>query len=318
MAKPFLKWAGGKTQLLPHLLAGAPLRIETYYEPFLGGGALFFALQARGRFQSAVLSDLNGEIVNVFEQVRDAPDDLIGQLDEYQKKYLGRREQRRADFFYEVRDAVPMFAVSVAARTIFLNKTCFNGLYRVNSAGQFNVPHGRYKAPTICDEPGIREASVALQGVKLEVADFQRAVCQTTTGDFVYFDPPYVPLSGTSNFTAYTSSAFDMTEQARLADISLHLKERGVAFRLSNSSHPDVVKLYEERGLTTRAVFAGRMINSNAAARGPIRELVIRPPSAWRRSRSPASTRARARRTSVATPPAHQARSRSRSRARKP
>ncbi len=318
MARPFLKWAGGKTQLLPQLLAETPEWIATYYEPFLGGGALFFALQARGRFESAALSDLNEEIINAFEQVRDAPDDLLGELARYQKEYLGRRDQGRADFFYEVRDAVPLFAVQAAARTIFLNKTCFNGLYRVNSTGQFNVPHGRYKAPTICDERGIRQASMALQGVRLEVADFQCAVRQATTGDFVYFDPPYVPLSDTSNFTAYTSSAFDMAEQARLADTSLSLKERGVAFRLSNSSHPDVVKLYEERGLATRAVFAGRMINSNAAARGPIRELVIRPASLRRRRWSPASTRARARRTSVATPPVHRSQSRSRSRARTP
>ena len=314
MARPFLKWAGGKTQLLPQLRAATPPHIQTYYEPFLGGGALFFALQREGRFERAVLTDLNDELINAFAQVRDAVGEVIAALRAHEMNY-GTAPQRRADYFYDVRQNAQLgFPVERAARTIFLNKTCFNGLYRVNSQGEFNVPHGSYAKPTICDEDGLRAASAALQEVELRTADFECAIRDAQAGDFVYFDPPYVPVSDTSNFTAYTADLFGLGEQERLADAAAELAARGVRFLLSNSNHPDVQNLYEARGMSTRDVVAGRAINSVGAARGPVAEYLILPGP--RPRRTPASTRARARKTPEARRRVRRARSRNRSRGR--
>lgn len=309
MARPFLKWAGGKTQLLRHLLAFAPERFEAYYEPFLGGGALFFALQEAGRFETASLSDINEELINVYVQVRDSVDDLVEVLHAHQGAYQPLSQARRADYYYRIRGEQPMMPIEQAARTIFLNKTCFNGLYRVNSGGSFNVPHGRYQNPTICDIGGLDAASAALQGVDIRVADFDSAVTQASVRDFVYFDPPYVPLSDTAHFTAYTSQAFEMSEQRRLAETAADLMERGARFLLSNSSHPDVDRLYRDKGMSPWLVFAGRMINSDASARGAVRESLICPDSSAPTRRTPASMRARAQRTAGPTRPTRQGRS---------
>ena len=315
MAKPFLKWAGGKTQLLPQLLAAAPTQIDTYYEPFLGGGALFFALDRQNRFERAVLSDLNADLINAFVQVRDAVDDVIVALRTHEAQYVGKTV-RRADYFYNVRGQTYMFAPEQAARMIFLNKTCFNGLYRVNSRGEFNVPHGRYANPTICDEDGLRAVSEALQGVEIRLSDFEDAVRDVNRGDFVYFDPPYIPVSDTSSFTAYTADSFGLDEQHRLADIAMELTARGVSVLLSNSNHPDVQALYHARGMSTKAVAAGRAINSVGTARGSITEYLIRPKQASRSRRTPASIRDRARKTTEARRPIRQFQWRSRLRAR--
>ena len=318
MARPFLKWAGGKTQLLPQLRVAAPRRIDTYYEPFLGGGALFFALQAEQRFKRAVLSDSNEELINAYQQVRDAVDDVIAVLKEHEAKY-GSGAKRRSNYFYWVRDDWRLwFPVERAARMIFLNKTCFNGLYRVNSQGAFNVPHGSYAKPTICDESGLRAASGALQSVEIRESDFEAAIRGAKPEDFVYFDPPYIPVSETSNFTAYTAESFGLEEQQRLADAAQKLSVRDVSFLLSNSSHPDVQRLYEDRGMSPKIVTAGRAINSVGAARGPISEYLIRPSQDSPPRRSPASTRDRARRIAGATRRAPQTRWRSRRRANNP
>lgn len=275
MARPFLKWAGGKTALLPKLLEAAPERIETYYEPFLGGGALFFALQAEGRFQQAVLSDSNEQLINAWTQVRDAPEPLIRALAVYQRKYRERSEEEQAEFYYVVRSKRATCDLGGAARLIFLNKTCFNGLYRVNSRGQFNVPHGRHTNPTICDEENLRAVSEALQEVELQVADFADAPKDATKGDFVYFDPPYVPLSETSNFTAYTKSEFGPKEQRRLAQTAALLARQGASVALSNSGHPEVASLYAPAQFTLHEVHARRAINSIASARGAVSEYLI-------------------------------------------
>ena len=172
MAKPFLKWAGGKTSLLPELLQAAPEQIETYYEPFVGGGALFFALQAEGRFKRAVLSDSNKELINAYMQVRDNVEGLIKALQVHQRKY--RAAEDRAEYYYTIRGKRLTCSLGGAANLIFLNKTCYNGLYRVNSKGRFNVPHGRYVNPTICDESNLLAVSESLQGVELRVGDLRR------------------------------------------------------------------------------------------------------------------------------------------------
>ena len=275
MARPFLKWAGGKTALLPKLLEAAPEQIDTYYEPFLGGGALFFALQAEGRFRQAVLADSNEQLINAWTQVRDDPEALIKALGVYQRKYQKRSPDERAEFYYVIRAKRAACDVGGAARLIFLNKTCFNGLYRVNSRGQFNVPHGRYTNPTICDQENLRAVSKALQGVELMVSDFAAAPKYAATGDFVYFDPPYVPLSETSNFTAYTKSEFGPDEQRRLAETASRLARQGASVALSNSSHPDVASLYAGAVFQMSEVEARRAINSDPQARSPVREYLI-------------------------------------------
>ena len=273
MAKPFLKWAGGKTALLPELLKAAPERVETYYEPFLGGGALFFALQAEGRFKRAVLSDSNEELINAYIQVRDHVEQLIRALKVHQAKY--RNSTDRAEYFYIIRAKRLTCDLGGAANLIFLNKTCFNGLYRVNAKGHFNVPHGRYTNPTICDERNLIAVSAVLQGVTLEVGDFAKSPASAGSGDFVYFDPPYIPLSETAYFTSYTKTDFGPSEQQRLAETAAALAHQGATVALSNSGHPDVVELYQMDCFRLSEVRARRAINSKASGRGPTREYLI-------------------------------------------
>ena len=273
MARPFLKWAGGKTALLPQLLDAAPEQIDTYYEPFLGGGALFFALQAEGRFTRAVLSDSNRELINAYTQVRDNVDGLIRALQVHQHKY--RAAEDRAEYYYTIRGKRLTCDLGGAANLIFMNKTGYNGLYRVNSKGHFNVPHGRYQNPTICDEDNLRAASDALQGVKLSVADFAEAPATAAEGDFVYFDPPYVPVSETSYFTSYTATDFGMADQERLAAAASRLAQRGSSVVLSNSGHPNVAAMYRGDCFDLNHVEARRNINSNSAERGVVREYLI-------------------------------------------
>ena len=274
MAKPFLKWAGGKTSLLPELLQAAPEQIETYYEPFVGGGALFFALQAEGRFKRAVLSDSNQELINAYTQVRDNVEGLIKALQVHQRKY--RAAEDRAEYYYTIRGKRLTCSLGGAGNLIFLNKTCYNGLYRVNSKGRFNVPHGRYVNPTICDESNLRAVSEALQGVELRVGDFAEVTRRAGEGDFVYFDPPYVPLSETAHFTAYTAANFDVSEQQRLAQSAAWCALRGASVLLSNSAHPDVAELYRQQCFSIKHVEAPRSINSKGEGRGVVREYLIR------------------------------------------
>ncbi|HEX9297168.1 MAG TPA: DNA adenine methylase [Polyangiaceae bacterium] len=261
-ARPFLKWAGGKGQLLAELRALVPARAARYFEPFLGGGALFFdRLPTQG-----VLSDVNAEIVDCYLSVRDHVEELIQALGAHRYD---------PDYYYRVRDLDPgsLPLVERAARTIFLNKTGFNGLYRVNRSGKFNVPFGRYVKPVICDARNLRACSRALSAVDLAVCDFEVAVANAEPGDFVYFDPPYVPLSRTSTFTAYAARGFGPEEQKRLSKVFERLTERGVSVVLSNSDVPEVRGLYA--GYAIRSVKAARSINSKPSCRGPISELVV-------------------------------------------
>jgi len=263
-ARPFLKWAGGKRQLLADLRSHVPRSHGRYFEPFVGGGALFFA----HRRTDAVLADVNARLIRTYKGVRDDVESVIRLL----KKY-----PHDPKFFYRFREADidSRSDVDVAAWFIYLNKTAFNGLYRVNRSNRFNVPFGRYENPTICDEGNLRACSAALAGVDLVVEDFEAVVTNAKKGDFVYFDPPYVPLSATSSFTSYTSHGFGVTEQMRLRDTARTLKKRGVHVLLSNSSAPLVRDLYED-GFHVMEVSATRLVNSKAAARGAIPELLIK------------------------------------------
>lgn len=262
--KPFLKWAGGKRQLLPELLARVPEQYRTFYEPFLGGGALFFAL----RPARAVLSDSNLRLVRTYRAIRDRVEDVIALL----RTYPYERE-----FFYRFRGQTPDQAddAAVAAWMLYLNRAGYNGLYRVNSKNEFNVPFGRYTNPNLCDAENLRRCSAALQGVEVRVDDFANVLGRAVRGDFVYFDPPYAPLNTTSSFTSYTHHGFGRAEQERLRNLALELKARKVQVLLSNSSAPLIRELYAE-GFEVEEVLATRNLNSKAERRGKLVELVIR------------------------------------------
>lgn len=270
-AVPFLKWAGGKRQLVPRLLDLAPARIDTYYEPFMGGAALFFALATRGRFARAVLSDTNEELVGCYRAIQEDVDAVIAAL--RSPKY-----RNNATHYYRVRDrdVSKMSGPERAARIIFLNRCGYNGLYRVNSKGLFNVPFGRYRNPLICDEERLRAVARALRKTKVKIlrADFQEALAKAGPADFVYLDPPYVPVSRTSSFTAYAAGSFGVREQERLAEALRELGRRKVAALLSNSQCAETERLYH--GLDSEVVQVRRAINSDARRRGPVGEILVR------------------------------------------
>ncbi|MFN4895539.1 MAG: DNA adenine methylase [Pseudomonadota bacterium] len=265
-ARPFIKWAGGKAQLLDQLQKRLPGTFKRYWEPFLGGGAFFFSLAPN----SAVLSDINEELVLTYIAVRDNVEELISEL---------RQHRYEEQYFYSVRDwdkrpdFKDMSAVERAGRFIFLNKTGFNGLYRVNSKGQFNVPFGRYSNPTIVDTDNLRRCSECLRNVDIRLSSYLAIENEVQEGDLVYFDPPYVPLSTTSSFTSYTKDGFGFDDQIALRDLIQRLANKGAFILLSNSASPFVEALYE--GFTIERVSATRAINSKAERRGAVDELII-------------------------------------------
>jgi DNA adenine methylase len=274
--RPFIKWAGGKGQLLPELSRRLPQRFRCYHEPFVGGGALFFHLYNAGRLRDgAVLSDYNRELVLCYQVIRDDVAALITALKQHERHRLSR------EYFMQIRswDREPGFEqrhpVERAARTIFLNRTCYNGLYRLNNKGQFNAPFGYYKNPLICDPENMRAASVALQGVELLVGDFDDVAARAEPGDLVYFDPPYVPMSATSSFTHYTGQTFGPDDQRRLARLFDALMERGVYVMLSNSHTPLSRELYAAHAVSTSKVLASRKINCDGQKRGSVEELIV-------------------------------------------
>jgi DNA adenine methylase len=267
--RPFLKWAGGKGQLLPELL----LRVEqaggfrNYHEPFVGGGALYFELVRLDRLRgTAYLSDTNPNLIEAYLGVRDHVREVIGLLRRH-------RARHGEEYYYAMRACVPPTLQERAARIIYLNKTCYNGLFRENRKGQFNVPFGRYKNPGICDEPNLRAASKALQHAVIEVRPFDSVLTRARRGDFVYFDPPYHPLSKTASFTAYSKENFGEAEQRRLAEVYAKLARRGVKAMLSNSMTQLVRELY--RGSVIHEVLASRAVNSKAGRRGKIPEALV-------------------------------------------
>lgn len=266
-SRPFLKWAGGKGQLLPELLARVPTVFGKYYEPFLGGGALFFALYSDGRVDEVHLSDANTKLMDTYRAVRDEVEAVIAEL----PAFTNDRE-----LYYRVRswhhgDLAP---ARRAARFIYLNKTCYNGLYRENQRGEFNVPFGRYRRPKICDADNLRAAAVALRHADLRCRDFDKILDLARPGDFVYFDPPYHPLSATSSFTSYREEGFGPDEQRRLARAFQQLDRGGVNVMLSNSDTPLIRELFGD--YVVEKVEAARSINSKAERRGKISELIVR------------------------------------------
>ncbi len=273
--KPFLKWAGGKRALLPELLKRLPKNFNNYFEPFLGGGAMFFELKRLNLLnnKNVFLSDKNSELINTYKVVRDSPIKLLELLKEYQNNhskefYYKIREMDRNSNFKEIDKIVR------ATRFIYLNKTCFNGLYRVNSNGFYNVPMGSYKNPNICDEELILNASFSLQNVHIENLDFFNIVDIAKSGDFVYLDPPYYPLTKSSNFTSYNETVFLDDEQIRVFELFINLNKKGVSVLKSNSNTEFIKKLYKDYEI--EFVECHRAINSKANSRGKIEEVLIK------------------------------------------
>ena len=261
-AKPFLKWVGGKTQLLPQIFELFPKNFNRYHEPFVGGGAVFFNLQPN----KAILSDVNPDLIQAYQMIRDDVDSVIAEL-----------KQHRAEeaYYYSVRetDVAELSAAEAAARIIFLNKTCFNGLYRVNRRGKFNVPFGKYANPTICNEKNLRAVSDALQGVDIRLQSVFELDTRVKKNDLVYFDPPYVPVSPTASFTSYTKQGFGEHQQRELAELFGRLVSKGAHCFLSNSDTPLVRELYKDFNI--KKVYARRAINSRADRRGPVGEVIV-------------------------------------------
>jgi DNA adenine methylase len=275
MAKPFLKWAGGKGKLAPAIVAAAPAGIARYIEPFAGAGAVFFALEEARPGTPAILADANADLVETYIVVRDQLPLLDAALAGLAAAYAGRTPEERRAMYYEVRETVPSIPAERAARFIFLNRTCFNGLFRVNAAGRFNVPHGRYRNPRIHDGALLAACSRALQRAELRAGDFAAVCDEARPGEFVYLDPPYHPLSATASFTAYTSGDFGPADQIRLRDAFESLTRRGVAAMLSNSGHGFIRDLYAGGGYRVKTVPMSRAINSRGSGRAPVDELLI-------------------------------------------
>jgi DNA adenine methylase len=275
LVRPFLKWAGGKRQLLPEIVKYVPKMTSkhTYYEPFIGGGALLFELQP----PKAVINDTNKELINCYKVIRDSLDDLMEELskDKYsnsETSYYEMRDLDRSMKKYEI-----LSEVEKAARIIYLNKTCYNGLFRVNSQGQFNVPFGRYKNPNFLDDAVLRAVNKYLNSnnITLLNQDFEEAVKDAKRGDFVYFDPPYDPVSETASFTGYDVNGFNRDEQKRLKKVFDDLHERDCKVMLSNSCTDFILDLYKDYQDTIIKVRATRSINSNALKRGRVDEVLV-------------------------------------------
>jgi DNA adenine methylase len=298
IATPFLKWAGGKSQLLNQIDAFLPIELKNgeiteYFEPFLGGGAMFFYIaQKYPGIKKAYLYDINEELILAYKVIQKKVNELIDELEALQELYYSKTEKEREKLFYEIRESfnaeksktnfkvLSLSWIKRAAQLIFLNKTCFNGLFRVNNNGRFNVPFGRYKKPGIYQKENLIELSKVLQIAKLETNDFENIKKKVTTSSFIYYDPPYKPISTTSNFVGYSKNSFNDDEQKRLSELFRELANQGVKQLLSNSDPKSLNEndtffddLY--KGFDIEKVFANRMINCNGSKRGKISEILI-------------------------------------------
>ena len=271
--KPFVKWAGGKRQLIPILSKNLPQEFGSYYEPFLGGGALLFYILSERNNQRCGISDLNSDLILTYTTIRDKTEDLIQSLKNHAKNY----KKDSKSYYYLVRGDNPRNAVEKTSRLIFLNRTCFNGLYRVNSKGKFNVPLGRYTNPSIVNEENLLAVAHVLKSSKISIQcrDFESVLRDAKSGDLIYFDPPYQPISKTANFTSYTNKSFTTDDLARLADLCLKLDSKGCHVMLSNSDSKEVVGMFKEKNWNISKITANRAINSNSNKRTGHYELLI-------------------------------------------
>jgi len=271
--KPFVKWAGGKRQLMSELKKNFPTKFGTYLEPFLGGGAVMFDLLAKQPNLKCNASDLNSDLVLAYVTIRDRLEKLIESLEDHSKNY----HKDSTGYYYEVRNQEPKNQIEKVSRLLFLNKTCFNGLYRVNSKGKFNVPLGRYTNPNIVNKENLQAVSKILQSEKIKIScrDFSSIIKDAKKEDFVYFDPPYQPVSDTANFTSYTHRDFTEDDLERLADLANRLNSKGCNVMLSNSNSKTVKKLFSS-GWKIKEIKANRAINSNSQKRTGHKEIIIK------------------------------------------
>ena len=272
--KPFVKWAGGKRQLIPILNENLPKTMGTYYEPFLGGGALLFHILSERNGQKCGISDLNSDLVLTYTTIRDKTNELIHSLKNHSRNY----QKDSKSYYYAIRESNPRSAVEKTSRLLFLNRTCFNGLYRVNSKGKFNVPLGKYTNPNIVNEENIRSVSHVLQSRKVSIKcrDFESVLGDAKKEDLVYFDPPYQPVSDTANFTSYTHKSFTIADLKRLANLCLDLDSKGCKVLLSNSDSQEVADMFTDKQWKIKKIEANRSINSNSKKRTGHFELLIK------------------------------------------
>ena len=272
--KPFVKWAGGKRQLIPVLNENLPKIFGTYYEPFLGGGALLFHILTKQNKQKCSLSDLNPDLVLSYAVIRNRVDELIHSLKNHEKKYRKNSES----YYYSIRESNPSDEIEKTSRLLFLNRTCFNGLYRVNRKGKFNVPLGKYTNPNIVNEENLRAVSSILDSnrVLIQCRDFEAVLGDAKKGDFIYFDPPYQPISQTANFTSYTNKDFTYDDLSRLAKLCTDLDAKGCKVLLSNSDSAEVVDMFVKKPWKINKIRATRSINSDSKKRTGHFELLIK------------------------------------------
>ena len=272
--KPFVKWAGGKRQLLAELEKNFPKQFGTYFEPFLGGGAVLFDLLAKKPNLKCSISDLNSDLVLAYVTIRDKLGRLIESLENHSKNY----HKDSTNYYYEVRKQEPKQQIEKVSRLIFLNRTCFNGLYRVNKKGQFNVPLGRYTNPNIVNKENLSAVSKILQSEKIKIScrAFEAVLDDTKKGDLVYFDPPYQPISSTANFTSYTHRDFTEDDLQRLVDLANQLNSKGCHVLLSNSNSKTVKDYFSEKHWSISEIKANRAINSNSKKRTGHKEIIIK------------------------------------------
>jgi len=272
--KPFVKWAGGKRQLIPILNQHIPKNFGSYFEPFLGGGAMMFHVFLNYPKQRFIVSDLNSDLVLSYITIRDRVDELISSLKNHAKNY----SKNSNSYYYSVRDSEPKGQIEKTSRLIFLNRTCFNGLYRVNSKGKFNVPLGRYTNPNIVNEENLRSVNQVLKSKKIQIScrDFSTILDDVKKNDFVYFDPPYQPVSTTSNFTSYTNRNFTYDDLKRLCELCEKLDSKNCKFMLSNSNSKEVLEIFSKNSWKIRKIEANRAINSDSKKRTGHSELLIK------------------------------------------
>jgi len=272
--KPFVKWAGGKRQIIPILNENLPKTFGTYFEPFLGGGALLFHMLIERNGQKCSISDLNSDLVLSYTTIRDRAESLINSLKNHEKNY----QKDSKSYYYSIRESNPRSQIEKTSRLIFLNRTCFNGLYRVNSKGKFNVPLGKYTNPNIVNEDNLRSVSNILQSSRVDIKcrDFEAILGDVKKGDLVYFDPPYQPVSDTANFTGYTNKDFTYDDLARLAELCIELDSKGCRVILSNSNSKEVTDMFSTKPWKVNKIKANRSINSNSKKRTGHFELLIK------------------------------------------
>lgn len=291
IVKPFVKWAGGKNSLLPQLTKYYPLElkdgtIERYIEPFVGGGAVLIDILQRYKVKEVYAFDINIDLINCYNVIKNNVEELIKQLEKKEKKFISLDNEERQKYFYDIREEYNSYKlmnelnIKRASEFIFLNRTCFNGLYRVNKEGKFNVPCGKYKNPTICDSNNLINLSKLIENVVFEYGDYKKSEQYVDNNTFVYFDPPYRPISATSGFTSYTKEDFNDGAQIELAKYYNKLSLKNAKLMLSNSNPKNINEndtFFENiyKGFYINEVFAKRMINSNVKGRGQISELLI-------------------------------------------